>query len=230
LSHSDPTTEGSVLAADFASFLASVRDPEPTAVTVRVRGHDDRLGHRQTIETALRELVGVWDCDAAGVFGQMYGSSFVQTLVNPGKSSVYGEAVDLDAHRCGHLSADQRDRLTSLGWRDPKVEVMPYQDAEYAVEWDCNFARAWPLPEITLTEIATDFALTLRTVYGLHPLRDLDVTLIRYPDDGGSGSTSEPIAGRMPVRSDQRQVVNAPTSASGRGNPGDRRRSNEAHP
>jgi protein gp37 len=103
--------------------------------------------------------------------------------------------------------------------------------SEYAVEWDCNFAREWPLPEITLTEIATDFALTLRTVYGLHPLSDLDVTLIRYPDDGGSGSTSEPIAERMPVgSSDQRQAVNAPISASGRGKPGDRRRSKEAHP
>ena len=191
----------SVVAAEFSGFLASVRDQEPTTVTVLVRGHDDLLGHRQTIATALRELVGVWDCDAAGVFGEMYGSSFVQTLVNPGKSSVYGEAVDLDAHRCGHLSAEQRDRLNSLGWRDPKVEVMPYEDAEYAVEWDCNFVREWPLPEIRLSEIAADFALTLRTVYGLQPLNDLDVTLIRYPDDDGdgSGSTPEPAGHLIPV-------------------------------
>jgi hypothetical protein len=180
--------ENSVVATEFPRFLANLREEEPTTVTVKVRGHDDRNGHRRTIEGALRELVGVWECDAAGIFASVDGSGFVQTLVHPGKPSIYGEAVDLDAHGCGHLTANQRDRLSLLGWHDPKVETMPYHDPAYAADWADNFVREWPLPEIGLKQIAAVFASTLRAIYCLPPANDLLVELIRYRDDGGGGS------------------------------------------
>ncbi len=186
-------------AAGFAAFLANLRDPEPTTVTVRVLGHDDRVTHGGTIEAALRELVGVWDCDAAGIFADANRNGYVQTLVNPRKPSVYGEAIDLDAHGCGHLSTHQRDRLASLGWHDPKVEAMPYDDAAYSAEWADNFVREWPLPETGLAEIASVFASTLRAIYDLRPLDDLHVELVRYRDGGGTGSTIEPIRELVPV-------------------------------
>jgi hypothetical protein len=191
--------EYSVVAAEFAAFLASRRDWGPTTVTVRVQSHDDRVGHRETIKAALRELIAVWDCDAAGIFADPDGNGFVQTLVNPRKPSVYGEAVDLDAHGCGHLSPRQRDRLAWLGWHDPKAEEIPYEDAEYAVEWADNFVREWPVPEIGLAEIARVFSFTLSSVYGLRPANDLLVELIRYRDDGGSPSTIEPIGELVPA-------------------------------
>jgi hypothetical protein len=107
------------------------------------------------------------------------GGGYIQLLASRGCPSVYLEAVDLDHQGSGTLTDDQRAQLAAFGWHDPKLEAVPYEDAQYARYWTGgNLVQE--IDRALLDIITGTVEATLTSVYGLKPGDDLRVSIFDH--------------------------------------------------
>ncbi len=165
-----------VRAFELPAAFAWARRLDDPAVRITVAGHGAISDHDATILAVLDEIVECWPFDSIAVVSSRHG--YVQVMDRKDQPTTYAEAVDPEGQDHGVLSPSQRRALAEIGWSDPKVELVPYEQPGYANEWKGrNFAREWQRAS-DLGETAAMLAATL-AAYGLDETDDLDVDMFR---------------------------------------------------
>jgi hypothetical protein len=124
---------------------------------------------RHAVERRPRATIAVLRCEGG----------YIQLIASRSYSSVYLEAVDLDHQGSGTLTQQQRNELAAFGWHDPKLEPVPYEDAQYARYWTGgNLVQE--IDRTLLDVIGGTVKLTLTSVYGLKAGDDLRVSIFDH--------------------------------------------------